>query len=69
MATLDIRDKVKEEITEIKFDDSNDRLVMADAVTVGIYFDDEEKTKYLCEYADIDNMIKALKKAKELWGK
>jgi len=64
MAILDIR-KESEKITSIQFDDSSDRVKSyskVEFIIVGIC------GEFLCEYDNADNLIAAIKKAKELWG-
>lgn len=70
MAILDIRKEQEEEITGIKFDDSCDYLTWSAGGFVAMrskIFSSEVKT--LCKVCDIDNLIAALHKAKELAGK
>ena len=66
MATLDIRNQKKENITEIMFDESEDRIFPCDN---GLSIRGLGIEKILCDYDDLDNFIAACKKAKELWGK
>jgi hypothetical protein len=62
---IDIRnEEVKEyKIIEIVFSDTDSIII--DGVNVMI-LDKEDDTEYYIAYGDIDNMIKALKKAKEI---
>jgi len=67
MAVLDVRNEAKEEITEIKFDNSRDRIRDYNG-GIGIYKDSYNERFVLCAYEELDDLIAALKKAKELWG-
>lgn len=61
MSTLDIRNPDSEEITEIQFDNSSDRIHKnLDSLRCGYTF--------LCYWHDFDNFIAACHKARELWG-
>lgn len=66
MAILDIRKEQEEEITGIKFDDSDDVIGWEKD---GIIFIQDGVTWILCLHKDVDNFITALHKAKELAGK
>lgn len=63
---IDIREEVNEEVEGIRFDDSGD-LIVRRGKAVGIVGVEGEDCP-ICTIEDIDNFIKALKKAKELWG-
>ena len=67
MATLDIRES-EEQIDKIKFDDSSDYLLRGNT-SVCIYKNRMDDTVVLVNIKDIDYLILALQKAKELWGK
>ena len=71
MATLDIRNVPSDPIDEIIFgrgqDQNSMRLVKSTRTTEFILFDLEERSGYVA-ISDIDNLILALQKAKELWG-
>lgn len=67
---LDIRNEQKEEITGIKFDDSNDYISWHPGYSGGgISFHYGRGKADLCAFTDLDNFVKALYKAKELAGK
>jgi hypothetical protein len=71
MATLDIREQQEEEITEIRYDDSEDRLIknmlnLAGISIVGTVVGYPER--FIVEFSEVDNFIAAIKKAKELWA-
>jgi len=68
MAILDIRKEKKEEITEIKFNDTLNRIIGGSHITLLTYKTGENRDIYLCRYDELDTFIAALKKAKELWG-
>ena len=66
MAELDIRD-CDDEIDSIRFSNSNIQfaeIIDYDCVSGSIVFDLTG-----VHFSDIDNLIKALQKAKEIWGK
>ena len=66
MATLDIRASEQDEITEIQFDRSGDRIVFNSlGITLNVCKDPGD---LLVLYGELDNFIKACQKAKELWG-
>lgn len=66
MATLDIRDEEYDEITDIRFDDSSDRITWNE---FGVYFCYASGEIKMCSLENLDNLVKALYKAKELAGK
>lgn len=68
MATLDIRKEEYEIITDIKFDASNDRVILKKNNLVYYHYIRELEI-HLCNFDDFDNFIKACYKAKELAGK
>jgi hypothetical protein len=72
MATYDVRKQQQEEITEIQFNDSFNRIVGSSGDSLnGLTLIDSNGAmadKYLADFDEIDNLIAALKKAKELWG-
>jgi len=71
MATLDIRNKQKEAITDIVFCDIYKDTIndWTKGVSGGGEFLELKITHDRIDYNDIDNFILALKKAKELWNK
>lgn len=73
MATLDIRTADLTEIDEIIFgggqaDNAMKLVKFNDKGEFQLYDLDDERSGYLA-VEDIDNLILALRKAKELWGK
>jgi len=65
---IDIRKEQKEEITGIKFDDSEDYITFAKD-GVNLKSEANNSCRYLTSYEDFDNFIAAIHKAKELAGK
>lgn len=68
---IDIRDENERNVDRIKFS-SNDDLVVATVLWNSAegrirFLDDEGAADQTVAIEDIDNLIKALKKAKELW--
>ena len=63
MAKIDIRENEDAKVTEIKFSD-DEQLTLLDGTT--FYLRGEADEFYINAY-DIDHLIKALKKAKEIW--
>ena len=64
---IDIRQEAQEEITGIKFDDSPD-YITCNGIAGSVRLKQKGRNIILCNTVDIDNLIKALQKAKELWG-
>lgn len=64
MNTLDIRNPDENQVAEIIF--GEDCQVEYDGEFVDIYDMDNDMVNI--RFGDIDNLIKALQKAKELWG-
>jgi hypothetical protein len=73
MATLDIRTIGDEPITEIKFGEGDNENSSAVSKRFGhqevILIDRDDDSSGYIAIKDIDNLILALQKAKELWGK
>lgn len=72
MATLDVRNTTDDEITHIQFGSfhngcSGIMTLSGNTDEIAIY-DKEEKNGCYIRIDDIDNLILALQKAKELWG-
>lgn len=69
MATLDIRNhNIEQTITAIKYEDESVLSYSNGNINAGAIDLDPESTYMLCEYENIDNLIAALQKAKELWA-
>ena len=64
---IDIRDSVEEEVEGIAFDGSGDYIFVASGSFM-LYSSLDSRETTLCDIGDVDNLIKALQKAKELWG-
>jgi hypothetical protein len=62
---IDIRETQDDEIEGIKFDDSGEYIF---PIGSAIYYKYGDADVPLIYFEDIDNLIAALKKAKELWG-
>ena len=68
MTTIDIRENV-EEITAVRFADTCRACAVRNDSGKGLVLIDTDSKGDACfYYNDIDNLIKALQKAKELWG-
>lgn len=69
MSTLDIRKRTVEQVTEIQFDASSDRVFPYPSNPQGfVYIGRREIGGVSVAYWSIDDLIAALQKAKELWG-
>jgi len=67
MSTLDIRKNEDSDISAIQFDESDDRITGSqDGVRFSNAYSDEWNS--LCSWEDLENLIAALQKARELWG-
>ena len=64
----DIRGNKEEEITGIKFDNSDDILIVDSGVLVLKRDERELEEVNLVTWKDFDNFIAACHKARELWG-
>jgi hypothetical protein len=63
---IDIREGSKDEIEGIKFDSSSD-YIFGSLGSIMLHSVDGGQIT-LCETNEIDSLIKALQKAKEIWG-
>lgn len=68
--SIDIRDTSEEKITQIRFS-SEDGVAIKLRLSIGgevLLVDNIGDGNHSFDLQDIDNLIKALEKAKELWG-
>jgi len=64
---IDVRENQKDDVVdEIVFGEDGEVIQKAEATT--FYVTGEDETPVELWISDIDNMIKALEKAKDLWG-
>ena len=64
---IDVRENQKDDVVdEIVFGEDGEVIQKAEATT--FYVTGEDETSVELWISDIDNMIKALEKARELWG-
>ena len=66
MAFIDVRDEYND-IEGVRFDDSEDYLNLSSG-RLEFYYCEGDKCLVLCDKEDIDHFIKAVEKAKEIWG-
>lgn len=64
---IDIRESVSEDIDSIKFGNFGWLDIIDDRQIININNKDNASYKLWADKSDIDNLIKALQKAKELW--